>query len=164
MQNMWKAFAAVAAVAAIGATGCERNDYDRDRTNDRIERKADRAADRTEDATDRAGEKVEQAGRDVKAGAKDIMQDLRDGATAYEVHRIDKEARSVELRRADAKIGTREEKEMQSGLDSLTLSYAELEQFVEGDKKGEEIADELHDGENVHVWFDASKKVKKISY
>lgn len=162
MHNMLKAFAAVVAVAAIGTVGCERNDYDR--TANRTERTAERTENDMERAGDRTEDRLDQAGKDIKAGTKDAMADLRDGGIPYEVHRIDKEAQKVELRRADNKIGTAEDKELQAGMDAMTLSFMELEQYVEGDKKGEEIADELHDGENVHVFFDTNKKVKKITY
>lgn len=141
MKNVWKAVLACGAVAALGAAGCER----RGAENERIEN-------RPEGALERAEEKVEQAGKEMLGGV------------SYEVAKINMDQRTVELRRTDGRPGVADKKEMQAGKDALTLSFDELAMHVEGDKSGKEIAEELHVGENVRVFYDDSQTVKKITY
>ena len=143
MKTIW---IAVAAAAVLGAVGCEQRDRDR------YEDKTRRTGDRIEDSFDRTGDRLEQAGKDLTGGV------------AYEVAKIDKEAGTVEVRRANALPGVTDKKDLQSGADSFTFTFAELEMKIEGDKGGKEIADELHVGENVHLFFDDMKNVKKITY
>jgi hypothetical protein len=143
MKTIWTA---VAAVALLGAVGCEQRDRDR------FEDRTDRTGDRIEDRLDRTGDRLEQAGKDLTGGV------------AYEVAKIDKEKGIVEVRRANALPGVTDKKDLQSGMDSFTFTFAELEMKVEGDKAGKEIADELHVGENVHLFIDGNKNVTKITY
>lgn len=157
MKKFINGVVAIAAVTAIGALGCERRD-DRDidndmrRTGDRLEDSADRTGDRIEDKFDRAGDRLEQAGKDMTAGV------------SYEVAKIDKEANTVELRRTNNLPGVTDKKDLQSGKDSIVLTFTELANKVEGDKAGNEIADELHVGENVNVFMDATHNITKITY
>ena len=149
MKNIWKAAVAFSVVAAFGAVGCERRD---DGVDDRVERKTYETRDELRDV----GDRIEQAGKDIRA-------DFRDGIT-FEVAKIDKEAKMVELRRANALPGVTDKKDLQKG-EMLTVSFAELENYVEGDKAANEIADELHVGENVSVFMDEkTKTIKKITY
>lgn len=148
MKNIWKAVVACGAVAALAA-GCDRRDYD----NDRIERRADRTGDRIEDKFDRSGDKLEQAGKDTFGGV------------SYEVAKVDKDARMVELRRTNNLPGVTDKKDLQGGKDAaLTFTFDELAMHVDGDKSGKEIAEELSVGENVNVFMNDAKLVTKITY
>lgn len=151
MKNIWKAVLACGAVAALG-TACDRRDYNDDRVDDRLERKADKTGDRIEDKFDRTGDKLQQAGKDMFGG------------TSYEVAKINTDARTVELRRTNNFPGVTDKKDLQSGKDSLTLTFDELAMHVDGDKSGKEISEELHVGENVNVFLNDAKMVTKITY
>ena len=144
MKNIWKAVLACGAVATLGAAGCER----RGAENDRIENRPEGI----EDTVDRTGEKLEQAGKDMFGGE------------SFEVAKINMDLRTVELRRTSKLPGVNDKKDLQSGKDSLTLTFDELAMHVEGDKSGKEIAEDLHVGENVRVFYDDSNMVKKITY
>ena len=153
MTTFWKSVIACAAVASLGAAGCEdRNNTGRD-TAERLEEDVDRAGERLGETAERAEQRVEQLG-----------EDLDGKAVTFEVAKIDKESRTVELHRANAMIGVTDDKDVQSGSDVINLSFDELAQHVEGDKSAEEIAEELHEGENVDVFMDANQKIKKITY
>lgn len=141
MKTIWKAALAGGAVATLGAVGCER----RGAENDRIEN-------RVEETVERAEEKIEQAGKETLGGV------------SYEVAKINMDQRTVELRRTDHKPGVADKKDLQAGKDTLTLTFDELAMHIEGDKSGKEIAEELHVGENVRVFYDDSQMVKKITY
>lgn len=155
-MKIWNVTVAFAVVAAFGAVGCERRDYDnRDLDNDRIERRTNETTDEVKTETNELGDRIEQAGRDMRA-------EFRDGIT-YEVARVDKEARKVELRKANMLPTVADKKDLQKG-EMLTLTFDDLATHVEGEKKAEEIAEELHVGENVTVFMDANKKITKITY
>lgn len=157
MKNIIKGAVAIVAMTTIGALGCERRDdrdmdHDMRRSGERLEDRTDRAGDRIEDSFDRTGDRLEQAGKDMTGGV------------SYEVAKIDKEANTVELRRTNSLPGVTDKKDLQSGKDSIVLTFTELANKVEGDKAGAEIADELHVGENVNVFMDATHNVTKITY
>ena len=144
MKNILKAVLACSAVAALAA-GCDRRDYD----NDRVERRVEKTGERVEDKADRVEDKIEQAGKD------------NFGGTSFE---INMDARTVELRRTNNLPGVTDKKDLQSGKDTMTLTFDELAMHVEGDKGGKEIAEELHVGENVNVFMNDAKMVTKIIY
>lgn len=141
MNDIGKAVIALGAIAALGALGCERRDDD-----------SRRIADRAEEKVERAGERIEQAGKDLAEGV------------TYEVAKINKEARTVEVRRANAMPGVTDRKDLPSGKDMIVFTFDELAAKVEGDKPGQEIAEELHVGENVTVFMDANHDIQKITY
>jgi len=146
MKTVLKALLACGALAAL-ATGC-----DTDKTASRVEKKTATTADRIEDQLDRTSEKLEQAGKDAFGGV------------SYEVAKIDPKMRTVEVRRTNNFPGVTDKKDLQSGSDSLTFTFDELAMHIDGDKSGKEIADELHVGENVNVFFNDAKMVTKITY
>ena len=146
MNDMGKAVLAVGAIAALGALGCERRDANR------VEDRAERTGDRIEDTAERTGERLEQAGKDLTEGV------------TYEVAKIDKEAKTVEVRLANALPGVTDRKDLQSGKDMIVFTFDELAAKVEGDKPGHEIAEELHVGENIAVFMDANHTIQKITY
>lgn len=137
---IWKAAIACVAVAAAGALGCERRD------------EAPRVGERLEQSAEDAGDRVAQAGRDLRKGV------------TYEVAKVDKEGKTVEVRLANALPGVRDRRDLQSGKDSITFTFDELANMVEGEKPGQEIADELHEGENVTVFMDENRNVVRITY
>lgn len=155
MKSIWNVTVACAVVAAFGAFGCERRDYDMNDENDRIERRADRTEDDVQNTAEDTGDRIEQAGRDARA-------EFRDGIT-YEVAKVDKDARTIELRKANLLPTVAEKKDLQKG-EMLTLTFDDLAKHVEGDKSADEIAEELHVGENVSVFMGADKKITKITY
>lgn len=161
MRMIWKSMMAVAAVTAL--TACETNTKPAQRDADRIEKQADRI--------EKQGDRAE-ASFDKKAEALRSKADVIEDGVTYEVARVDKKAGTVFLTRKDlgeAGVNKTERDEnvpetsLQSGRD-LTLTFAELEKMVEGDKMGNEIADELNEGENVTIFMDASGKLTKLNY
>jgi hypothetical protein len=153
MNDIAKTVIALGAIAALGALGCERrDDNDSRRIANRAEDKADRAGDRVEDTAERAGDRMEQAGKDLTGGV------------TYEVAKINMDAKTVEVRRANAFPGVTDKKDLQSGKDLIVFTFDELASKVEGDKPGHEIAEELHVGENVSVFMDANHNIQKITY
>ena len=139
-DTIWKAALACGVVAALGTLGCERRGEN------------PRVGERLEETTQDTGERLSQAGKDLTAGV------------TYEVAKVDKNAKTVEVRRANAMPGVAEETELQSGKDSITFTFDDLGSKVEGDKPGQEIAEELHEGENVTVFMDENKNVVRITY
>lgn len=152
MNDFAKTVLAFGAITALGALGCERRSDDTRRVADRAEEKAERAGERVEGAAEKTGERIEQAGKEMARGV------------TYEVAKIDKEAKTVEVRIANAMPGVTDKKDLQAGKDTIVFTFDELGAKVEGDKPGNEIADELHVGENVSVFMDANHNIQKITY
>lgn len=153
MNDIAKTVLAFGAIAALGALGCERrDDNDSRRIANRAEDKAERTGERVEGAAERTEERLEQAGKDLTGGV------------SYEVAKINKEAKTVEVRMANALPGVTDKKDLQSGKESIVFTFDELAAKVEGDKPGHEIADELHVGENISVFMDANHNIQKITY
>lgn len=161
MRMIWKSMMAVAAVTAL--TACDTNTKSAQRDAEMIEKQADRI--------EKEGDRAE-AAFDKKAEALRNKADVIEDGVTYEVARVDKAAGKVMLTRKDlGEVGVNKterdenapETSLQSGRD-LTVSFAELERFVEGEKVGNEIADELKEGENVTVFMDAAGKITKINY
>lgn len=144
-NDIAKTVLALGAVTALGALGCERRSDDARRVAERAEEKVERTTERVEGAAEKTGERIEQAGKDVMGGV------------TYEVTKIDKEAKTVEVRLTKGMPGATEKKD-------LVFTFDELAAKVEGDKPGHEIADELHVGENVSVFMDANHNIQKITY
>lgn len=161
MRMIWKSMMAVAAVTAL--TACETNTKSATRDADVIEKQADRM--------EKDGDRAE-ASFDKKAEALRNKADVIEDGVTYEVARVDKAAGKVFLTRKDlgeAGVNKTERDEnapetsLQSGRD-LTITFMELDKLVEGDKAGNEIAEDLHEGENVTIFMDASGKLTKIKY
>ena len=114
---------------------------------------------RGEDAQQQAGGKAPKAAY----GQKELT---------FEVLGVDRQNQTVYFTRKDlGEIGVQRgemgeidpEIWLQSGRD-FAMSFQQLEQAVEGAKKGSEIAQELHEGENVTITTDAKGRVKKLEY
>lgn len=160
MRTMWKTFVAMGALVALA--GCENNRQQQ------------------EPAETGIGQETGELGQDVEQGAREVGQETRaageelqqqagmeQNGTTYEVAKVDKENRQVILSRAKVgELGAPEaegQKQMQAGQDQLTLSFDELAKHTGGEKRAEEIADELHEGENVQV-FMKGNKIDRITY
>ncbi len=161
MRKILTTLVAVGSIAALAA--CEQNTKSAQRDAERLEKEADRI--------EKMGDTAEKKLDERAAAVRDTADAISDGIT-YEVAKVDKQAGRVHLTRKDLGepgVNTTEADEkkpevsLQAGRD-LQVTFAELEGWVEGDKKGTEIADELHEGENVRVFMDASGKITKIDY
>lgn len=135
---------------AMALTACEQNTKPAQRDAERLEKQADRI----EKQGDTAEKKFDQRADKLR----DAADAIEDGLT-YEVARVDKDAGEVQLVRK-AKDG---EIALQAGRE-LTVTFWELDAFIGGDKSGREIANELHEGENIQVFMDADGKITKLDY
>lgn len=166
MRTMWKSFIAMGALVAL--VGCENNRQAQPET----EREAEQLGENIEQGTRDLGQDIEQGARDVQQETRQAGEELQQQAgmeqegITYEVVKVDKEKREVLL--STAKVGelgapeAGEQKEMQAGKE-LTLSFDELAKHTKGEKKAEEIAEELHEGENVKV-FMKNGSIDRITY
>ena len=165
MRTMWKSFIAMGALVAL--VGCETNRQ----TQPEAERETEQLGENIEQGTRDVGQDIERGARDVEQETRQAGEDMQQQAgmeqegITYEVVKIDKEKREVMLSTAKVgELGAPEagEKEMQAGKE-LTLSFDELAKHTKGEKKAEEIAEELHEGENVKV-FMKNGSIDRITY
>lgn len=169
MRTMWKSFVAMGALVAL--VGCENNRQQQQEPGETgMGQEAGQIGRDVEGGARQLGQEAEQTGEQAQQQVGGEMQQQagqEQGGVTYEVVRVDRQNQQVILSRAKvgelgAPEGAGGQRQMQSGQE-LTVSFQDLAKHVGGDKNPEEIAEELHEGENVQV-FMRGNKIERITY